>query len=88
MKLVINKGVRDCLREIDTLGEELNGHTRMLANPACGESAARYSGAEKLLVEERICNTALRMLSHASKGRRYPLMTEGQYPANPRGLRW
>jgi hypothetical protein len=43
---------------------------------------------EQLSLKERIVGEACRMLSHASRGRRYPLMTAGEYPANPRGMRW
>lgn len=84
MKLVINKGVRECLREIERFNEEFNAHQVVMSNFNSGLSAATNAGAEQLRVKERIVGCAARMLSHASRGRINPYMTEGLYPANRR----
>jgi hypothetical protein len=79
MKLVINKGVRDTMQELERLHDQLDAITSSLSKPDASFSNAMNDGLEKQSIERTILGACARMLSHATKGKRYPLMTERFY---------
>jgi hypothetical protein len=79
MKLVINAGVRQELQEMAVLAQALEANQRIGCNPAYSHSVAINASAEAIRLESRLANLALRMVSHATRGKMYPLMTQGVY---------
>lgn len=79
MKLTVNKGVRDTMQELQVLFEKLNALDELLANKGTKNSIAMDAGLDKHSTETAIVGTAARLLSHATRGKLYPLMTERIY---------
>jgi hypothetical protein len=76
MKLIVNKGVRDTIAELERLFDEQEVLVGRLANPAASYEGAINDGFDKQALERRIVNMAARLLSHATRGRRFPNMTK------------
>lgn len=77
MKLVVNKGVRDCVAELDQLLLEHAEVCRILANPGgMPPTALSGLGLQRARTEKCIVGCAARIISHATRGKRYPHMTD------------
>ena len=79
MKLVVNSGVRASMARMLDLARQADACTRILGNPSIGFSAASGAGFERDRLNGMILAEAYRILSHATRGRLYPNMTEGVY---------
>ena len=76
MKYVINKGVRDTIVELGVLFDRFEKITELLADPAAANSIAVEASIEKRGIEQTIVGVSARLLSHATKGHRFPHMTK------------
>ncbi len=76
MKYVINQGVRDSIEELASLFERFDSVTSILSDRTVANSIATDAGFEKRSVESSIVSCAAKIISHATKGRRYPHMTK------------
>jgi transcription initiation factor TFIIIB Brf1 subunit/transcription initiation factor TFIIB len=74
MKLTVNKGVREEMAALYKLFDEHD-----LLSARMGNDASLDDFATRQSVERRIVGTAARLLSHATRGKRFPMMTEGTY---------
>lgn len=79
MKLVVNSGVRASMDRMLNLARQADACTRIMANRSSGFSAESDAGFERERLKEKIVAEAYRILSHATRGRLYPNMTEGVY---------
>lgn len=75
MKLVINQGVRDTIADLGTLLDQYDQLTGTLANRTTSNAIAVQAGYDKTALKDRIVSCAAKILSHATRGRRYPNMT-------------
>lgn len=73
MKLIVNKGVRECMAELDRLFDRADALDRIMNDGL--HSAAMDAGLDKQANNTAVIGTAARLISHATQGRRYPLMT-------------
>jgi len=81
MKYVMNQGVRDTVAELDQVAMQFDELTTQLANPNCQATHALNAGYDRQRLQERMASLACRILSHATRGKRYPNMTDGVYRA-------
>ena len=75
MRLVINKGVREALVELEAAFDKVDASTRILSNPNGDFAQASAVGFDKMEQERAVLTAAARLLSHATRGKRYPNMT-------------
>jgi len=76
MKLTINQGVRETIAKLETLFDEYDALGTILSNRSLPTSVAAEAGINKKAIESAIVSCAAKILSHATRGRRYPNMTD------------
>ena len=84
MKLTINAEVRKTMEELRQHFERYDAIVGVLSDKATSNSRAMDAGIDKASLETAIIGTAARLLSHATRGKLYPLMTEKFYGRTPR----
>ncbi len=82
MKLVVNAGVRKTMQDLAQLMDQLDALSLILADRGSLESTAMEAGLDKRSCEAAIHGAACRLISHATQGKRYPMMTAGSYRIN------
>jgi len=76
MKLVMNQHVRDCIKELEAAMDDYDALTMVLGNPDTCHAAAVDAGAHRMRRQDHIIAIGMRLLNHASRGKRYPHMTK------------
>ena len=79
MKLIVNKGVRETMEELQRLFERYDAICGVLAARGTSNSVAMDAGLDKHACETAIVGTAAKILSHATRGKLHPMTTEGTY---------
>ena len=80
MKLTINKGVRESISELEKLFDQFDALGRTLSDRNLPPSIASDMEYERKSIESQIVSCGAKILSHATRGRRYPNMTDYRNP--------